>query len=378
HIAYATGFSQTVKYGRCASNCGLPSSWTFIDIDTQSATGTMTNARMAVATDGRLHVVYEKYENSSDLTFYATCASSCTQAASWQKVDLTSLLGNSRGAYRSMPIVVDSAGRVSFITNELSSGGNVYLTTCGANCTTLTNWQSGIIRQGGLRIAMAANGTTLHAIVNDEASRLHYSSCVSNCTQSASWTESSYLFVHDGTMPTAIAVAPGGRVIVAYNQGSTDPGEPANIQAQANKILVWQCDTNCTDPMSWSGVILGADRDGDEGIKILELGGAEVLAFTNTLTFRAGVCTSNCTNSANWQFADIDSNQAMASDLDPYTVFLCGGTRPVFSAWYPDEGVVAISPTTGEAVFAHAPYGLKTCNVNPMRDASMLRLIYSP
>lgn len=378
HIAYATGFSHTVKYGRCAANCGSPASWTFIDVETQTATGSTNNARMAVAADGRLHLVFEKWETGGDFTVYATCATNCTQVASWQKLDVTSLLGPSKGAFRSMPIVVDASGRVSFITNELSTNGSVYLSTCGANCTTLSNWQSGVIRMGGLRIAMAANGTTLHAIVNDEASRLHYRSCASNCSQAASWTESSFLFVHDGTMPTAIAVAPSGRIVLAYNQGYTDPSEPANIQAQANKLLVWQCDSNCTDAMSWSGVILGADRDGEEGIKILELGGAEVVALTNSLELRVGVCASGCTNAANWQFSDVDTTAAMAAAQDPYMVFTCGGSRPGFAAWNPDDGVLAISPTTGEAVFAHAPYGLKTCGVNTTRDVAMLRMVYVP
>jgi hypothetical protein len=276
-------------------------------------------------------------------------------------------------------MVIDAAGRISFVTSDTSSNGRIMLTTCASACDQLANWQSGLIRQGGMRMAMAAQGTTLHAIVNDEASRLHYRSCASNCTQLSSWTESGNLFVHDGTMPTAIAVGANGKISIAYNQGFTSTLESMAVQMQANKLLVWQCDTNCGVDTSWTGVILGAVRDGEEGIGLVEIGGALVLSLTNSVNWVAGVCTANCVTATSWSFGELDTIDTMASALDPYQAYTCsGGSRPTFAAWYPNDGLVAVSPTTGAAVFVNAPYVLRSCGGANARQPALLRVSYSP
>ncbi len=379
HLAYATEYTQTVVYATCAANCGVPTSWTYATLYSQSALGYTSNARLAVAADNRLHLVYERRRNSMDETLYATCTTGCTNPASWTSVDLTSLASFYSAEWRGAPLVVDSAGRVSFVISDLTVNSNLTLVTCGSNCTSLTNWQIGVMRQGGNRTWLAASGTTLHRIANDGNKRLRYATCASNCTQASSWTESGPLFVHDGATPTQIAVGATGRVTVAYNQGATDPAEPMNIQVQANKLIVWQCDANCGVDTSWSGVILGQVNDGSEGIALVELGGALVLALTQSVTLKAGVCAQNCTTGTNWTFGDVDDTTAMASQLDPYMVFLCSSsTRPSFAAWYPDDGAVAVSPINGEAVFVHSAYGLQTCGTTSGRRPASLRVVYSP
>jgi hypothetical protein len=379
HLAYATEYGQTVVYGTCAANCGVPASWTFATLYTQSASGYTSDARLLVGANNRLHLVYGRRRNSMDETLYLTCTTNCTNPASWTTVDLTPLAGSYTAEWRGAPFVIDSSGRLSFLISDLTVNSNLTLLSCGSNCTTLANWQRGVIRQGGGRMWLATSGTTLHRIVNDGNKRLHYGTCASNCTQASSWTESGNLFVHDGAMPTQIAVGTNGRITVAYNQGATDSTEPPAIQAQANKVLVWQCDSNCMVDTSWSGVILGQAEDGFEGLALVELGGALVLALTQSVTLKAGLCTQNCTTAANWTFGDVDDSAAMAVAADPYMVFLCSSmSRPGFASWYPDEGTVAISPVTGEAVFVHAPNGLHTCGGITSRRPSSLRVIYSP
>lgn len=378
HLAYATGFSRTVVYGTCTTNCGSPSGWTFVEVFNQTSVSTTGYARLTIDSGNRLHLVYERYANSMDQTVYATCAANCTTAASWTQVDLTSITGSSSAEFRGAPIVVDSAGRISFVTSDLTVNGNIYLATCGSGCTTASNWQIGSMRQGGGRTAMAARGTTLHRIMDDDNRRLRYATCASNCILPSSWTESGPLFVHDGYMPTALVLTSSGRVHVAYNQGATDSSEPMNIQMQANKLIVWQCDTNCTTDTSWSGVILGQARDGEDGIAMVQVGGALVLALTQSLTLSAGVCANNCATDTSWAFGPVDETQTMNAAVNPYMAFPCGSSAPTFAAWYPDDGVVAVNTVTGEAVFAHAAYALTTCGGTTARKPSALRVIYSP
>lgn len=70
--------------------------------------------------------------------------------------------------------------------------------------------------------------------------------------------------VHDGVIPTAIAVTASGGVRVAYNQGVWASNQTP-IKAQDNRLLVWSCDSNCLAAAGWSGTVIGNSLDGEEG-----------------------------------------------------------------------------------------------------------------
>jgi hypothetical protein len=386
HLAYTYGLQPArIVYRRCTSACGLAANWAAVEVASE-ASGTVDFVRLAVAGDGRVHLVYEARPLGSDpQTWYATCASGCTTAGNWTKLDLSPILAGTSGAWRGAPMTVDSSGRVSFVTTTLTIGGPVRLTSCPSDCTRLERWESGEIRTGGSRTRLAADGTTLHMVLNNGARALVYRTCGANCTQAGSWHESPPLFAHDGMPPVEIAVATNGRVSIAYNQGIADSNEPPAVQAQNNKVLVWSCSTNCLSQSAWTGVILGDDNDGEDGLSLAALGDALVLAVTTsaqqTLTTR--ICESGCNDGSKWTSAVLDSRMQMDADADPYLVFGCVdsmGTpvRPIFAAWYPHNPVVAISPSTGSLTFVHAPYVLRTCSTSPTRLPGIGRLIHLP
>ncbi len=261
--------------------------------------------------------------------------------------------------------VIDSANRVSFLSTTWSLGASIQLTTCASNCTSLSSWQSGHIRTGGGRAGMTAVGTGLALAINSQHGDLIVRTCANNCSAEASWQESTGMFIHDGTFDVALGSTPTGGLRLAYNQGLSDTGQPANIKAQDNRLLAWSCETNCLVPASWQGVMLGASRDGSNGITLTMAGAATVVATANTTTATCHVCGTGCTTAAGWSSRDIDSLASMSAELDPYA-YATGCTangspvRAYSAGWLPFGGSAAIGPD-GTSYYLHAPYGLRTC-----------------
>ncbi|GMU63656.1 MAG: hypothetical protein AMXMBFR34_54190 [Myxococcaceae bacterium] len=386
HLAYLYGSNPAhVVYRRCAGACDQAASWQHLEF-TSPSRQLANYVRLAVAADGRVHLLWESAnQGGPSQTTYATCASNCLGAANWTTLDLTSLLQGTSAPYRGAPMVVDSAGRVSFITSTLTFGATVVLSTCASNCTSLSSWTAGIIRNAGSRSSLAAVGTALHLVMNNEAGALIYRTCSQNCTEMANWQESPPLFAHGEAPPVSLTATASGGLRVAYNQGTALSTEPPDVQQQNDRVLVWGCDGNCLDPMSWNGVLLGEARDGEDGLALLALGEALALAVTTsgqqTITVRS--CESGFTTATNWQEGLVDSSSLMNADVDPYAAIGCtdssgGSVRPSFAAWYPSQPALALSPT-GSAAIVHAPTLLRTCpGANPTRLWGIGRLRFIP
>jgi hypothetical protein len=387
HLAYTYGLQPAhIVYRSCSRDCGEAESWSGV-IVADVASGYAKAVRLAVASDGRVHLLYQgNPPGGSAQTFYATCAGNCASGGAWSVVELTSLLEGTEAAYRGAPLVVDSAGRVSFITTTLATRGPIRLSSCASGCESLASWQSGVIRTGGTRTMLATSGTTLHLVLNNEAGVLVYRTCAGDCTQETSWHESPPLFAHDGSGAVSVVATATGGVRVAYNQGKASPDEPPEVQRQNDKVLVWSCEANCLTQASWTGVILGAERDGEDGLSLAALGNSLALAVTTsadqTVTLR--ICDANCTDAASWQSAVVDSSAAIAEAVDPYQVVGCTDTgnpnqyvRPIFAAWYPSKPEVAVTPAGAVAV-VHAPYALRTCSgaSGPTRLPGIGRLVF--
>lgn len=368
HLVFNTNTSpSTVQYARCASECGIGANWAVAIVGTDEFTG---STRMVIGTDNRLHLLYDVSRSSGPAELvYATCATNCAQAASWTKTNLASLFGGgwnspSNGA----PLVIDSQNRLTFtVDRKIYANGAVTLATCASACGTVGNWTVGNIRAAGTRTVLAASGTTLHQLIDNDtpsvnATSLAYRTCASNCTVEANWQELPNLFYYDGQMPLALAATAAGGVRVVYNQGPTDASLPANIKAQDNKMLVWGCDSNCLQLSSWTGFITGAVGDGADGLALSEQAGSMVISVSNTDRVFARYCGSSCLTDTNWMSADVDTTTAITAEYDPYalTTVSCSGTRPQAATWHYAHGAVAIRPD-GSVAFAHAASILRTC-----------------
>lgn len=347
HLLYVVGEGPFgVEYATCASGCDVAANWSFALIE--QGTPTIGRTRLAIGADGRLHA---RYDLDGSQPVYATCAGNCAQVSSWQKVNLGSVLSGTTAELWGEPLVVDATGRVYFVTSDQRFPADIRLNTCAANCTQASSWESGLIRTDGRKSSLAVQGTTLHHLINNGQGTLVYRTCSANCTQAASWTESPGLFAHNTSQPTALTVSPQGVVRVAYNQGMANSGESAQVKAQDDKMLFWECSANCMQASSWGGVVFAANQ-GQRGLDMASAGTSVVIAHAQETTMSLTFCESGCTDGARWQTADVDSQQKMEADVDPYTVTNCTNTNtpPQFATWFPEEPSVTILPSGATAV----------------------------
>jgi hypothetical protein len=313
-------------------------------------------------------VLYDASDDSEQL-IYGTCASNCEDASNWTGIDLASLFGGGWSSpTHGLPLVIDEEGRLSFtVDRKIYLDGGVTLATCAGDCTDLGNWSAGTISSTGTRTSLAARGTTLHQLIDNAdasttGSALGYRTCADNCTDPANWAALDNLFVYDGAMPNAIAVTAEGGVRIVYNQGVSDSGQPADVKAQDNMMLIWGCDADCLEPTSWSGFISGAAGDGVDGIAMVEFDGALVLSISNSNRVLTRVCEADCLLDTNWSEAEIDTSEAMTNDYDPfvYADSSCGSNELEFASWHLTQGVTAVRPN-GSVAFAHTAHILRTC-----------------
>ena len=113
HVSYSDETNQRLKYATCAASCTVPASWTLAPVDESGYVFFDTSIDVDAAT--RLHIAYYDF-NQRDLK-YATCATNCAAAASWQHVTVDA--ADWVGADASLD--VDDAGRWSGTTTRTTA-----------------------------------------------------------------------------------------------------------------------------------------------------------------------------------------------------------------------------------------------------------------
>lgn len=361
HTAHRTQTPEAIVYGRCASDCGSAQQWSSVTLEANS--GFVGKPRIAVDASQRVHVVYNLSSTSRNV--YATCASGCTAAANWTKTELPAAADCDWHGEDSN-LVVDTQGRLSFVSTDFNTQ-KLCVSTCASACTTPASWQTGLVASAsasGRRIdfGFAGSGTTLHLVYDDLTNGLRYQSCASNCAQAASWQVSAPLFFH-GDAPAALAAAPNGRLALVFNQGTTDPGAPADVKMLDGRLQLWECSADCGVRASWNGLMVGDPDDGKNGVAVVT-SGPGTLAISTRATTRAFACEGNCTAGASWSSADLDTQMSLLAALpDPAAVLGCTvngqPAQPVSATWSPEHPSVAVS-SAGTVVFAGTG-GLRTC-----------------
>ncbi|MGH7627897.1 MAG: Ig-like domain-containing protein [Gemmatimonadales bacterium] len=133
HLASHEASNGELRYSTCQSDC-TGDGWQTTTIDATDDAGAST--ALAVGGDGRLHVVYHA-DDTDDLR-YATCAGACGSAATWQ----TTILDAVPDAGEFVAIALDRYGR-PYLTYWHSSGGveSLRFATCATDCADAASWQ---------------------------------------------------------------------------------------------------------------------------------------------------------------------------------------------------------------------------------------------
>ena len=216
HVSYEDDTNGDLKYATCAASCTTAASWHTVTVDQVGSVG--QEGSLAVDGDGRVHVSYFDLTNA-DLK-YATCAASCTTATSWQTVAVDQ--AGDVGDYSSL--AVDGDGRVHVSYLDFTNSDLKYA-TCAASCTTATNWQTVPVDQsGGYDTSLGVDGNgRLHVSYQDQTNYdLKYATCAASCTIATSWQTA---VVDDHRQSglvgwyTSLAVDGNGAVHVSYFSG---------------------------------------------------------------------------------------------------------------------------------------------------------------
>jgi hypothetical protein len=324
-----------------------------------------------------VHIVFSFYPPGvsypSD-TYYANCSGQCHNPASWNAVNISSVIDWTRPSFVAPPMVVTPEGGVYLVTSSLTINADVVLAHCPGNCQNADNWSAGNIRRGGGHMALAVNGQGLHMILHDEGQGLVYRHCPSNCVSEANWTEA-HLFVHDGRGRVAMTTS-GNEIRVVYNQGYPYDDQPEAVQAQNGRLIYWTCQANCTNESNWRGLLVPTSQDNGRDVTMVSVGAGVLLAYsTENLEMRLDICEGDCLQESSWRYLIADTTTMVNETADPYAV-LCGGSRPYFASWYVDEPALAIGPS-GQILLAYEGDILKQCALgdNLSRSSGMMRWV---
>jgi hypothetical protein len=358
HITHRTQTPGTIVYGRCVNQCSNNSSWQFVTLDSAPFVGA---SRLAVGPDLRVHIIYEV----SSVFTYATCASDCALGGSWTQTVLA-LNPNCASEMQNANVVLDTAGRLSFMTSDFNES-QLCLTTCLGNCTSGSSWQSGaVIAVQGNRAswAFAHHGTVLHVAYDDKVDGIRYRTCAGNCTQPENWLGTGLYFYHGTNAAIALAVAPSGRIHLTYNQGTAPMSAAAEVKASDDRLITWQCASNCGENLSWKGLSIGNLGEGVNGVSSqVTADGVVLLSAQGDLTLHA--CAAQCDAPSSWRSETFESATELLTGLpDPYSLGGCttnGSPVPAqLATWAPEKPAFAVRPSG--ALLAHTmTRGLRTC-----------------
>lgn len=377
HLTFLDGAAERAYYAHCDTRCGDPASWSPVLLRTNAQLGLITIGPYGIGVDasGRVHLLLSGVTPSgqtANALVYATCASGCSNAASWTFLDVSSLSTGRSAVSTERPFMVEPSGRVSFFTSD----PGVYF-ACTSGCTTLSNWSANVSLNGNpLHAAVDGAGVT-HVLLRQGSSAaneklLKYARCASNCTMPASWAISSLGFLHNSNDYSAsLTVTTSGRVFMAWNQGVITVSTADN-----RKLQVASCaGSGCMDLNTWASFTIGALDEGTEGAFLEASGESVALASVSEFDLNLRACDQNCQLPASWSAAGVIDNAAsMNQALPPDTGTSCSGSSQSAS-WWPSSPSVGISARG--VVVVHNPYGIVKCpsSVNPMRVPPIGRVI---
>jgi hypothetical protein len=223
HVTYleavpVAGGLWRLKYAACSTACTTPGNWSTAVLDSAVFIDA-TSRSLALDASGRLHLAYQKSDTLTGLkpVVYATCASACTSAASWQHADVD----NDSFDHAAPVVALDVTGAPSVAYwGKVGPSTAIEYARCNGVCTTTIGWDILPVQV----IQAGASDFDQHSLVVDAAARpqmsfqhggLAYAGCISNCTSPGAWLE----FVIDPGVAgpgSSIAGLSGGSVGIAY------------------------------------------------------------------------------------------------------------------------------------------------------------------
>jgi len=309
--------SKGLRYGECASQCGVATNWSYADVVVADDNFYSNHASfLDLAVDGQGHprvVVSGVLPTTSGIssgtptTRYVECNADCGNASSWSAVEISKMVVSGDQFFDVSPQGVAAFGYWD------PQRGVVY-SSCSSGCTTAGNWQEAIampppaanVTASSIALAFDAAGNP--HIVADFVNGTHfwYAECGGNCTSTSGWT--------------AIPVGSQVTIVGTGRHFAVDPqGRPTVLALQMNTPGYYVCNGNCAASASnWQGPFppKGAwswlQVDAQNNPRAAVAGSSP----PNLADPNYWACTAGCTSaSPTWQ--DIDLAYADLNAADP-------------------------------------------------------------
>jgi hypothetical protein len=303
HVLYSQDGVSTLRYATCAGSCAQSTSWQRVTVDTAANSGL---ASSLVIDAGGLHATYQVFNGQGDLR-YATCGGTCLQATSWQVATIDSIGDTGHDA----SLAADASGQlhVTYIERGTGGRGRLKYAFCGAACTTATNWQVAVIDSATYLFAsaraFAVHGSGRRHLVYQKSDTLgvaplYYAFCDTGCASAANWQTAL-------VDPTPLFDA--APVLALDSDGHPRTGYWDRVNSQV-VITYATCDTQCATPNAWHILPLQSIEQGSSDLLqhslVIDAAGRPHMSFQHAgLSFAA--CNLNCTAPGSWFEVPIES-----------------------------------------------------------------------
>jgi len=181
-----------VRYAHCAGACYLRRGWTEVSLfpgraDLSSGWGCCQSTSLAADSMGGLHLLFADPRSRS--LRYAYCGANCGNQVSWQEVRLDTLEGPPLWPVRLIAFDPRSGVHALYVT----SAGLIHA-SCAASCTSAASWQSEVVAtdlgeasEVGLSLAFGPDGR-LHLAYRDHVGTAKYATCATPCAALGGWS----------------------------------------------------------------------------------------------------------------------------------------------------------------------------------------------
>jgi hypothetical protein len=265
HIAYLERIDGvendwSLKYATCLdqTNCTMAANWQKLTIDAAAGRGPVS---LTVTSDGRRHVSYYQGGKARALT-YATCVTNCTVGSNWIKV----LVDTAAAVYSSIAVGTDGRRHISYRGRVGGAGSSLRYATCLTSCSQAANWQKltieGPSTETGshLSLALDANGVLHVSYFGHRSVDLKYARCPADCTNSGGWQRVTLDSIGDPGRYTSIAVGSNSRVHISHYDQATGDLDYATCPADCLRAVNWtspHVDGKFADVGQYSSLALG-------------------------------------------------------------------------------------------------------------------------
>ncbi len=245
-----TGVPSEINYATCATNCAQIASWTKVNLASLFGGGWSSPSRgipLVIDAQNRLSFTVDRSTYSGGGLTLATCGADCTNLANWTAGKIRS--GGTRTA-----LAVQGTTLHQIVDNETTlPATSLAYRTCASNCTQEASWQElpnfvaydgarglaiAVTAQGGIRLAYnqgtAAAGES--AAVKMQDKKLLFWACDANCLQLANWSGVILGDVDEGAAGLAMVTRANTVVLAVTNSA---------------KVYTAVCQQGCTSLSNW-------------------------------------------------------------------------------------------------------------------------------